>query len=376
MSQAVPIRTDLLRGAFANLKGRGALSNGESRFSALRHERDPDYLEHERGLQDIAAPETAPPVPTTVTIEQARSIISRNQSPDIPFDRSVNPYRGCEHGCIYCYARPTHAYLGLSPGIDFETRLFAKTNAADLLDAELRRPGYRAAVLALGANTDPYQPAEQSHRITRAVLQTLADFRHPVTITTKSALVLRDLDILQALARRNLVRVQFSIGTLDRRLARALEPRAATPARRLEALRVLAEAGIPVGVIAAPLIPALTDPDLEAVLEAAAAAGARHASFTVLRLPLEVRDLFVQWLQQHAPQRADRVMSLVRQMRGGADYQSQFGVRMGGTGVYARLLRQRFELACRRLNLVQDRETLDAAQFAVPAVTSAQGSLF
>ena len=376
MAHAVPIRTDLLRGAFANLKGRGALSNGESRFSSLRHERDPDYLEYERGLQDIATPAPAPALPTTVTVEEARTIISRNQSPDIPFDRSINPYRGCEHGCIYCYARPTHAYLGLSPGIDFETRLFAKTNAAERLDAELRRPGYRAAVLALGANTDPYQPAEQEHRITRAVLQTLADFRHPVTITTKSALVLRDLDILQALARRNLVRVQFSIGTLDRRLARALEPRAATPARRLEAVRALADAGVPVGVIAAPLIPALTDPDLESVLEAAAAAGARHASYTVLRLPLEVRDLFVEWLQQHAPQRADRVMSLVRQMRGGADYQSQFGVRMGGTGVYARLLRQRFELACRRLHLAEGRETLDANQFTVPVVTSAQGSLF
>ena len=276
MAQATPVRTELLHGPFANLKGRGARSNRETRFAAATHEVDPEYLEHVRLSPEAGPPaESSPPAAvaprTTIAIEQARSIISRNQSPDIPFDRSINPYRGCEHGCVYCYARPSHAYLGLSPGVDFETRLYAKSNAAALLDAELRKPGYRAAMLALGANTDPYQPAEQQHGITRAVLQVLADFRHPVTITTKSALVLRDIDILQSMARQKLVRVQVSIGTLDRSIARTLEPRANTPARRLEAIRELNQAGIPAGVIVAPLIPALTDDDLETVLEAAAA---------------------------------------------------------------------------------------------------------
>jgi len=384
MAQAIAVRSELLSGPLAELKGRGARSNRDSRYAAAVHELDAEYLEHARQCQDAPAPGalasgTAPR--TTIMIERARSIISRNQSPDIPFDRSVNPYRGCEHGCVYCYARPTHAYLGLSPGLDFETRLFAKTNAAELLDAQLRKPGYRAAVLALGANTDPYQPAEQRHGITREVLQVLARFGHPVTITTKSALVLRDIDILQDLARRNLVRVQLSIGTLDRSIARTLEPRANTPVRRLEAIRELSAAGIPAGVIVAPLIPALTDPDLEAVLEAAAAAGARYAAYTVLRLPLEVRDLFVEWLRQFAPLRAERVMSLVRQMRDGADYQAQFHTRMGGTGVYARLLQQRFTLACQRLQL-SGRESLDAGKFAVPARAPAavpppvQGALF
>jgi len=378
MAHASPVRTERLQGPFADLKGRGARSNRDSRYAAAVHELDPDYLESCRvDALETAAPVAAPAAPrTSITIEQARSIISRNQSPDIPFDRSINPYRGCEHGCVYCYARPTHAYLGLSPGLDFETRLFAKTNAAALLDAQLRKPGYRAAVLALGANTDPYQPAEQRHGITREVLQVLARFGHPVTITTKSALVLRDLDILQSMARRNLVRVQLSIGTLDRSIARSLEPRANTPVRRLEAIAELAQAGVPAGVIVAPLIPALTDPDLEAVLEAAAAAGARHAGYTVLRLPLEVRDLFVEWLRQFAPLRAERVMSLVRQMRNGADYQSQFHTRMDGTGVYARLLQQRFALACQRLRLDRERTVLDASRFAVPPAESAQGALF
>jgi len=380
MEQQTPVRTALLPGAFANLKGRGARSNRESRFAAARHEVDPEFLEHERNCADPAVrtidPPTSTRLRTTVTVEHARSIISRNQSPDIPFDRSVNPYRGCEHGCVYCYARPTHAYLGLSPGIDFETRLYAKANAAAQLDAELRRPGYRAAVLALGANTDPYQPIEEQQRLTRGILEVLAAFRHPVTITTKSALVLRDLDLLRTLARDNLVRVQFSVATLDRSIARTLEPRASTPARRLEALRALAQAGIPTGVIVAPLIPALTDPDLENVLEAAAAAGAVHASFNVLRLPLEVRDLFKEWLREFAPLRAERIMSLVRQMRDGADYRADFATRMTGTGIYARLLRQRFELACRRLHLTHERETLDATRFAVPQAAEVQGSLF
>ncbi len=388
MQQQTPIRTPLVPGAFANLKGRGARSNRESRYSSATHEVDPEFLEHEhacRAESGGASGGSASPSPsetastrlrTTVSIEHARSIISRNQSPDIPFDRSVNPYRGCEHGCVYCYARPTHAYLGLSPGVDFETRLYAKTNAAAQLDAELRRPGYSAGVLALGANTDPYQPIEEHHRITRTVLETLVAFRHPVTITTKSALVLRDLDILQDMARQNLVRVQFSVATLDRGIARTLEPRASTPARRLEAMRSLAQAGVSTGVIVAPLIPALTDPDLENVLEAAAAAGAVHAAFSVLRLPLEVRDLFKEWLREFAPLRAERIMSLVRQMRDGADYRSDFASRMTGTGIYARLLQQRFTLACRRLQLTHERETLDTTLFCVPAAASAQGSLF
>jgi DNA repair photolyase len=380
MQTETPLRSALVPGAFANLKGRGARSNRETRFAAAAHEVDADYLEHERRQRVQADPGVgeapATRLRTTVTIELARSIISRNQSPDIPFDRSVNPYRGCEHGCTYCYARPTHAYLGLSPGVDFETRLTAKANAAALLDAELRKPGYRPAVLALGANTDPYQPIEQEHRITRSVLETLAAFRHPVTITTKSALVLRDIDILREMAKQNLVRVQLSVATLDRDIARTLEPRASTPARRIEALRALAQAGVPTGVIVAPLIPALTDTTLETVLEAAAAAGVRHAAFTVLRLPLEVSDLFKEWLREFAPLRAERVMSLVRQMRGGADYQSDFSTRMSGTGIYARLLRQRFELACRRLELDHERETLDATRFCVPPAANAQGSLF
>jgi DNA repair photolyase len=396
MEQQAPVRTALVSGAFANLKGRGARSNRESRYAGAIHEVDPEFLEHERTCGDARAlrqesdrghagdgtpGNPAAEVPstrlrTTVTMETARSIISRNQSPDIPFDRSVNPYRGCEHGCVYCYARPTHAYLGLSPGIDFETRLYAKTNAGRQLDAELRKPGYQAGILALGANTDPYQPIEERQRITRSVLETLAAFRHPVTITTKSALVLRDLDILQDLARHNLVRVQFSVATLDRSIARTLEPRASTPARRLEALRTLAQAGVPTGVIVAPLIPALTDPDLEHVLEAAAAAGATHASFSVLRLPLEVRDLFKEWLREFAPLRAERIMSLVRQMRDGADYRSDFATRMRGTGIYARLLQQRFTLACKRLHLAHERETLDATRFRVPDTAGAQGCLF
>ncbi len=388
MEQEAPVRTALVPGAFANLKGRGARSNRESRFAAATHEVDPEFLEHEHACGAAAANDAGGHRPgrtvefpatrlrTTVTVEHARSIISRNQSPDIPFDRSVNPYRGCEHGCVYCYARPTHAYLGLSPGIDFETRLYAKANAPRQLDAELRRPGYRAAVLALGANTDPYQPIEERQRITRGVLETLAAFRHPVTITTKSALVLRDRELLQEMARQNLVRVQFSVATLDRGIARTLEPRASTPARRLEALRELAQAGVPTGIIVAPLIPALTDPDLENVLEAAAAAGAGHASFNVLRLPLEVGELFKEWLRAFAPLRAERIMSLVRQMRDGADYRADFATRMTGTGIYARLLQQRFALACRRLNLVHGRETLDATQFHVPEEASLQGSLF
>jgi DNA repair photolyase len=344
---------------------------------------DPEYLEgsrapadavHAQGTAD-ASPgsslDAAEAIKTHLTFEQARTIISRNDSPDIPFDRSINPYRGCEHGCVYCYARPTHAYLGLSPGLDFETRLFAKSNAAELLERELRRPGYEPALLALGANTDPYQPIEKQLGITRSVLQTLAAFAHPVAITTKSALVVRDVELLGQMAKRDLVRVLISIGTLDRAIARTLEPRASTPARRLEAIRILAQAKIPVGVIVAPVIPALTESCLEQVLEAAAAAGAGQASYTILRLPREVRDLFVEWLREFAPMRAEHVMSRVRQIRGGQDNQSAFGIRMSGTGVFASLLQQRFALACRRLRLAQEYEPLACGHFRVPPKASA-----
>ena len=383
------VRSVLLPSAFAELKGRGARSNRDSRFDKLAREFDPEYLE--QALREPASCEdrqatadtsvdpesrTAEPIRTHVTLEQARTIISRNESPDIPFDRSINPYRGCEHGCVYCYARPTHAYLGLSPGLDFETRLFAKSNAAQLLERELRKPGYVPALLALGANTDPYQPIERQLGITRSVLQTLAAFAHPVAITTKSALIVRDLDLLEYMAERNLVRVLISIGTLDRSLARTLEPRASTPQRRLEAIRTLAQAKIPVGVIVAPIIPALTESSLERVLEAAVAAGAGHASYVALRLPLEVRDLFVEWLKEFAPLRAEHVMSRIRQMRGGQDNQSAFGIRMSGTGVFATLLQQRFDLACRKLRLAQEYEPLDCGHFRVPSACAAQQCLF
>jgi len=367
-STAIPLRSPLVPGLLADLHGRGARSNRESRYLGNTHTTEPEFLDDTDGLPAALR--------TQVTLEQARSIISRNQSPDIPFDRSVNPYRGCEHGCVYCYARPTHAYLGLSPGIDFETRLYAKENAAELLDRELRRPGYAPALLALGANTDPYQPIEREHRITRSVLETLAAFRHPVSITTKSALVTRDIDILQDLAREGLVRVWFSVATLDRPIARTLEPRASTPGRRLAALRALREAGIPCGVIVAPIIPALTDSSLENVLEAAAHAGADQASYVVLRLPLEVRDLFVEWLQEHFPLRAAHVMSLIQQLRNGRDNQVEFGERMSGTGVFASLLRRRFDVACRRHGLNQERQALSCGRFRVPETHGAQQSLF
>ena len=378
-----PIRSPLLKSPFADLHGRGARSNRESRFDSAVHVADPEYLEQQRlatlgsGSQD-APSSPGPAVPTlrtTVVRERPRSIISRNESPDIPFDRSINPYRGCEHGCVYCYARPTHAYLGHSPGLDFETRLYAKENAAELLERELRRPGYRPAPIALGANTDPYQPIEKELHIMRSVLQVLARFQHPVMITTKSALVLRDLDILAELAQRRLVHVFISIGTLDRSIARGMEPRASTPALRLEALRNLAQAGVPAGVIVAPVIPALTDAHMETVLESAAAAGADHAAYVVLRLPLEVRDLFVEWLEEYTPLRARHVMSQIRELRGGKDNDSAFGRRMSGTGVVSELLRRRFQLACRRLGLAQQAPALDNGRFALPEEESAQQSL-
>ena len=342
------------------VKGRGTGSNTSSRFD--RWTREADLDEYDRDLDRLEAA----PTETTVTERIARSIISRNNSPDIPFDLSLNPYAGCEHGCVYCYARPTHAWLGLSPGIDFETRLFAKTNAAQLLRKELSRPGYVPALIALGANTDPYQPIERKFGISRSLLEVLAEFGHPVGVTTKSALVTRDIDILAPMADKGLARVYISIGTLDPDLARVMDPRAPSPQRRMDAVRKLADAGIPVGVLVSPIIPAINDKDLEAVLSAAAEAGATTAGYVMLRLPLEVRDLFVQWLDAHFPLRAKHVMSLVKQMHEGREYDASFGDRMRGSGPHADLTAQRFKLAARRLGLNQDRTPLDTSHFKVP----------
>lgn len=309
-------------------------------------------------------------------MKQARSIISANDSPDIPFEASINPYQGCEHGCIYCYARPSHAYIGLSPGLDFETQVQAKTNAAELLEKTLSARGYRPKLIVLGGNTDPYQPAERDLGITRAVLEVLERFRHPVSVTTKSGLVLRDADILGRMASQGLARVFVSVTSLSNDTMRTLEPRASAPARRLAAISGLRDAGVPVGVLVAPVIPAITDMEMEAILEQAAAAGAGSAAWILLRLPREVGPLFEEWLQAHYPQRARHVLSLLSQMRGGRLYDSGFGTRMSGTGVFADLLRQRFELACRRHGLNRERHRLRTDLFAVPRPATPQLDLF
>src|SRR5690606_28603453 len=338
------------------LKGRGSLSNRVSRFQAYtRHAVSDDWAWPRGTLEDAATPVdvhnvvhafvTDPPTvrpATTVSLETARSIVSRNNSPDIPFDRSINAYRGCEHGCIYCYARPSHAYLDLSPGLDFETRLYAKENAAELLRKELSRPAYTPQLIAMGTNTDPYQPIERRLRLTSALLEVFDEFNHPVSITTTSTRITRDLPLLARLARRGLVRVSISIGTLNRDLARKMEPRAATPMARLDAVKALREAGVPVGVIIAPVIPALSDHELERVAIAAADAGALEATFILLRLPREVSGLFQEWLQAHYPMKAAHVMNLLRSMRNGRDYDPDFRQRMAGAGIYADMLRQRF----------------------------------
>ena len=348
-------------------KGRGAVSNPASRYdSTTALEMDDGW-----GILD----EDLPPLRTTVSIDSTRRIIARNHSPDLPFDRSINPYRGCEHGCVYCYARPSHAYLGLSPGLDFETRLFAKPDAPALLAAELGKPGYRCSVMALGTNTDPYQPIEREHRITRGVLEVLSAHNHPVAIVTKSALVVRDIDILADMAERRLARVYVSVTTLDRDLARTLEPRAATPQRRIATIRTLAEAGIPTGVMVAPIIPAINDAEIEDILAAVARAGAASASYVMLRLPLEVADLFREWLRVHAPLKADHVMSLVRGMRGGRDYDSAWGRRMTGDGPYAEMIARRFDLAKRRLALGGRDWSLDTTRFRPPPRPGDQLSL-
>ncbi|MEQ1865032.1 MAG: PA0069 family radical SAM protein [Micropepsaceae bacterium] len=327
----------------SGVKGRGTLSNVSGRFER----------EHRVLIDDgwNTLDEEPPALTTSVGIDATRTIIARNTSPDIPFDRSINPYRGCEHGCVYCFARPTHAYLGLSPGQDFESRLFAKPKAAQLLDAELRKAGYQVRSMALGTNTDPYQPIDERYKITREILKVLRDFRHPVGIVTKSNRVLRDIDILAEMAEMGLARVAISVTTLDRKLARAMEPRAPTPERRLEAIAELSKAGIPTAVMPAPMIPALNDHELEAILERARDAGATNAAYVILRLPLEIKDLFREWLEVQQPGRASHVMSLVRSMRGGKDYDAEWGKRMKGDGVYAELIAKRFKLACERLGL-------------------------
>ena len=350
-------------------RGRGATFSPRNRFRHdVREALDDGWSRDDEPL---------PPLTTTVVIQHARTIIARNDSPDIPFDRSINPYQGCEHGCVYCYARPSHAYLDLSPGLDFETRLFAKPNAADLLRRELAQPGYACEPMALGTNTDPYQPIEREWKVTRSVLEVLAECEHPFTIVTKSALVERDMDLIAPMAAKGMARVYLSITTLDKSLARTMEPRAAAPHRRLQAIAALARSGVPTGVMVAPLIPQLNDRDLEAILEAAAQAGAKHAGWIMLRLPREVAPLFRGWLDVHHPLRAKHVMSLVQQVHGGRDYDATFGTRQRGRGVFADLIAQRFAVACERLGLNQDRAPpLDTSRFRPPQPATAQLDLF
>lgn len=360
----------------APARGRGATFNPGNRFRRDAREAFDDGWSQQA---PDAPRDGAPPrqIATTVTIQRARTIIARNDSPDIPFTQSINPYQGCEHGCIYCYARPSHAYLDLSPGLEFETKIFAKPDAPALLRAELAKPGYACDAIALGSNTDPYQPVEREWKVTRGILEVLAEHEHPFSIVTKSALVERDIDLIAPMAAKNMARVYLSVTTLDRDLARILEPRAAAPERRLAAMRALHDAGIPVGVLVAPVIPQLNDRDMEAILEAASANGARSAGWIMLRLPLEIAPLFRAWLDEHFPLRAAHVMSLVQQLRGGKDYVSTFGERMRGTGAYADLIEKRFELACKRLGLNQGRnESFDTTRFRPPRTNRRQGELF
>ncbi|HMG80716.1 MAG TPA: PA0069 family radical SAM protein [Xanthobacteraceae bacterium] len=338
-------------------RGRGTLSNASGRYEPLARVAFDDGWQ---GLEDL------PPFKTTVTADTTRKIITRNDSPDISFDRSINPYRGCEHGCVYCFARPTHAYLGLSPGLDFESKLFMKPNAPELLERELSAPSYVPKIIAIGTNTDPYQPIERRYKIMRRILEVLDSAGHPVGIVTKSALVLRDLDILARMAKRNLVKVALSVTTLDAKLARTMEPRAATPPRRLDTLRQLVKAGVPATVMVAPVIPALNDDEIERILEAVAAAGVRHAGYVLLRLPLEVRDLFREWLMTNFPDRYRHVFKLIRDMRGGKDYDSTFGQRQTGTGPIAWMIGRRFEVACEKLGFNAAKHKITTEHFRPP----------
>ncbi len=350
-------------------KGRGAASNRTGRFEALSVERVDDGW----GIAD----EELPPMQTTVQPEPARSVITKNDSPDIPFDLSVNPYRGCEHGCVYCYARPSHQYLGLSAGLDFETRLFYKKDAAAHLREELNRRSYKCSPINLGANTDPYQPLERKLGVTRSILEVLAEAHHPVTIVTKGALVVRDIDVLERLAAERLVKVFVSITTLDDELKRRMEPRAASPRARLAAIGKLAAAGIPTGVMYAPVVPAINDHELEAVLEASAAQGAATAGYVVLRLPGEVKDLFYEWLELHYPERAQKVRNRIRELRGGRDNDARFGHRMRGQGTWAALLRSRFEASCRKHGLGSHRDApLTTSHFRPPNRSPGQMDLW
>lgn len=361
-----------IKPVLSRIKGRGAATNHEGRFESTHVEREDDGWFPEADLFASARP------PTTVTVERARSIISRNDSPDIAFTQSINMYRGCEHGCFYCYARPTHSYLNLSAGLDFETRLTAKTNAAEQLRVELAKPGYVCSAINLGANTDPYQPIEREYRLTRGILEVLAAHDHPLTIITKNALVERDLDLLAPMAARNLVQVFISVTSMDNLLSSKMEPRASAPHRRIEAIRRLSAASVPTGVFVAPIIPMINDRDLEAVLEAARAAGATTASYTIVRLPNELKVLFREWLSVHFPDRADHVMSLVQQMRGGKDYVADFKTRMRGEGVFAELMRTRFKRATHALGFKGRNEdvALDTTLFRAPRKPSPQGELF
>ena len=361
-------------------RGRGAGFNPPNRYETIR--RDPFFDGWEpEALPDLGregpAPAPAPAtVPTTVTVDATRTVIARNESPDVGFDRSINPYRGCEHGCVYCYARPSHAWLGLSPGVDFETRLFAKPDAAALLRQELARPSYRCEPIAMGTNTDPYQPVERERRITRSILKVLSDCNHPVTIVTKSALIERDIDILAPMAEKGFAAAALSVTTLERTVARAMEPRASAPARRLAAIRSLAEAGIPVRVMVAPVVPGITDHEMEAILEAARDAGASVASYIVLRLPGEVKDLFCDWLDAHYPARRNKVLNTVRSLREGKLNTAEWGERMVGKGAFGKALDIRFAMAIRRLGLKREGRALRTDLFAKPTRDGRQMSLF
>jgi DNA repair photolyase len=348
-------------------KGRGAHSNASGRYEPLAR------VAFDDGWQSL---DDLPPFKTSVTVDATRTIIARNESPDISFDRSINPYRGCEHGCVYCFARPTHAYLGFSPGIDFESKLFVKPEAPRLLERELSAPGYQPRTIAIGTNTDPYQPIEREYRVMRGILEVLERCGHPVGIVTKSALVLRDLDILSRMAERSLVKVALSVTTLDPKLARVMEPRASTPAKRLEALRQLAAAGVPTSVMVAPVIPAINDAEIERILDTAAALGVKGAGYVLLRLPLEVRDLFREWLMANFPDRYRHVFGLIRDMRGGKDYDSTFGKRMTGSGPVAWMIGRRFETACAKLGLNASKSKLTTEHFSPPHRPAQQLDLF
>ncbi len=359
-----------LRGSSIEAKrrrGRGAQSNASGRFEPIAR------IAFDDGWQSL---DDLPPFATKVAVDTARKVITRNDSPDISFDRSINPYRGCEHGCVYCFARPTHAYLGLSPGLDFESKLFMKPDAPELLERELSAPSYVPRTIAIGTNTDPYQPIERRYALMRRILQVLDKAGHPVGIVTKSDLILRDLDILSRMAKRNLVRVAVSVTTLDPQLARTMEPRAPTPPRRLAALRGLAAAGVPVSVMVAPVIPAINDAEIERILDAAAAAGVEGAGYVLLRLSHELRDLFREWLAANFPDREQHVFSLIRQMRGGKENDTTFGRRMTGSGPYAWMLGRRFETACARLGLNERKTTLTTDHFVAPRARTEQLSLF